>query len=76
LTSLTKNAAVRYAIRLTRRLERAYAVASRRATASPNVAVRSPVGPDDVTAAELFNHSLARSCVIIRDAFLNKKSER
>jgi len=32
-------------------LERAYAVASRRATASPNVAVRSPVGPDDVTAA-------------------------
>jgi len=41
----------RDAKRLTRRLERAYAVASRRVTASPNVAVRSPVGPDDVTAA-------------------------
>jgi len=36
---------------LTRRLERAYAVAIRRATASPNVAVHSPVGSDDVTAA-------------------------
>jgi len=36
--------------RLTRRLERAYVVASRRVTVSPNVAVRSPVAPDDVTA--------------------------
>jgi len=36
---------------LTNQLERAYAIASHRATASPNVSVRSPVGPDDVTAA-------------------------
>jgi len=41
----------RDAKRLTRRLERAYAVASRPANASHNVAVRSPVGPDDVTCA-------------------------
>jgi len=41
----------RDAKRLTRRLERANVVASRRAPASPNVAVRSRVGPDDVTAA-------------------------
>jgi len=41
----------RNAKRLTCRLERAYAITSRRVTAPPNVAVRSPVGPDDVTAA-------------------------
>jgi len=36
----------RDAKRLTRRLERAYAVASRWAATSPNVAVHSTVGPE------------------------------
>jgi len=55
----------RDAKRLTHRLERAYAVASRRATASPNVAVRSPVGPDDVTAA----------AVVAKEAWYNQRRQ-